>query len=172
MSLSFSQKDTKSCSVSKGQELKSIPVYLSRMLSSMIQVHRGFRLGTSPQASLLGLPTAGWLPTSWDMMVKHGSTCGVHSGRENVTLTTAHRPCLEVVQAWSLFFTSSSLPRHLDPSLAFHRHDMESVPAFTDSLLLGDQLLAERYKHALFSKTFPISGGRQSATAGTTAAFG
>lgn len=56
-------------------------------------------------------------------MVKHGGTCGVHSGRENVTLTTAHRPCLEAGQAWSLFFTSSSLPRHLDPSLAFHRHD-------------------------------------------------
>lgn len=137
----------------------------------MIQVHRGFCLGPSPQSSLLGLPTAGWPPTSWDMMVKHGSTCGVHSG-ENVILTNAHRPCLESVQAWSLFFSSSSLPRHLDPSLAFHRHGMKSVPAFTDSLLLGGQLLAQRYKHASFSKTFPISGGRQSATAGTTAAFG
>lgn len=81
--------------------------------------------------------------------------------------------CLDVGQAWSLFcFPPSSLPRHLDPSLAFHRHDKESVPAFTNSLLLGGQLLAQRYKHALFSKTFPISGGRQSATAGTTAAFG
>lgn len=109
----------------------------------------------------------------WDMMVKHGSACGVHSGREKVTLPTAHRLCLEVGQAWSLFcFPPSSLPRHLDPRLAFHRHDKESVPAFTNSLLLGGQLLAERYKHALFSKTFPISGGRQSATAGTTAAFG
>lgn len=71
-----------------------------------------------------------------------------------------------------LLLSSSSLPRHLDPSLVFHRRDIRSVPAFTDSLLLGGQLLAQRYKHALFSKPFPISGGGQSATAGTTAAFG
>lgn len=147
------------------------------MFSSMVQVHHGFCL-----VPLLR-------PPSWDcplldghllpgmmmmMMVKHGSTCGIHSGRENVALPTAHRLCLEAGQAWSLFFPPSSLPRHLDPSLAFHKHDRESesVPAFINNLLLEGQLLAERYKHALFSKTFPISGGRQSATAGTTAAFG
>lgn len=122
-------------------------------------------------------------PLSWDCPLLDGHllpgiwwwsmAAHVELGREKVTLPTAHRLCLEVGQAWSLFcFPPSSLPRHLDPSLAFHRHDKESVPAFTNSLLLGGQLLAERYKHALFSKTFPISGGRRSATAGTTAAFG
>lgn len=86
-------------------------------------------------------------------------------------------PCPQTLpRSWPslvpLLLSSSSLPRHLDPSLAFHSHDIRSVPVFTDSLLLGGQLLAQRYKHALFSKPFPISGGGQSATAGTTAAFG
>lgn len=49
----------------------------------------------------------------------------------------------------------------------------ELAAAFTGSLLLGSQLLVKRrHKPALFSKTFSISGGRQSTTAGTTAALG
>lgn len=86
--------------------------YPSRRFGSMIQLHRGFCLGLLPSVPP-GIACC-CMTTCFlgFVMVNHGGTSGVHSGRENVTVTIAARLCLEAGQAWSLFFfPSSSLPR-------------------------------------------------------------
>lgn len=103
--LSSSQKDGKSCSVSQGQGLKSIPVNL--FSGWIIQLHPGFCLGSS-SISLLGLPTVVWL---WNSVPRSGftqkGTCDSHHWSQTLSRTWA---------MWSLFFLPpSSLQRHLNP---------------------------------------------------------
>lgn len=161
---SSSQKDGKSCSMSQGQGLKSIPVNLFSMFEWIIQLHPGFCLGSSS------------ISPSWDcpLLCECETQCHVRGSlrREHVTLTTGARPCLEPGQCGP----SSSLQ-------VLYKATQTPILAFIDrawTRLLHSQAaccwevscLQKRHKRAFFSKTFSISGGRRSIAAGTTAALG
>lgn len=93
--------------------------YPSRRFGSMIQLHCGFCLGPLPSIPP-GIARCCMTRFLGFVMVNHGGTSGVHSGRENVTVTVAARLCLEAGQAWSLFFfPSSSFQGTETPALPF-----------------------------------------------------